>query len=158
MTFLDIEQRRAIVDRRAISERLAGGGDITATLREALKTGRAEIARRLERHPGSGRSTAQAIAYLHDQIVRLAFDQVSGGASPGLALVGRKVPECLGTRRRRIPGRLFELPDGGVESHDVGMLAAGQVDRRLENGHAAWPSTTVVRLDTPSLSRASSCT
>ena len=84
MSFLDVENRRAIIDRRAIADRLGGlragkrlNSDATAILREALASGRAEIARRLANEPGHGRSAAQAIAFLHDQLVRLAYDFVT---------------------------------------------------------------------------------
>jgi [protein-PII] uridylyltransferase len=82
MTLLDIENRRAIIDRRAIAERIAGlsgkklNTHVAATLREALASGREEIARRLVDEPGRGRSAAQATAFLHDQLVRLAYDFV----------------------------------------------------------------------------------
>ena len=84
MSFLDVENRRAIIDRRAIADRLSGlragkrlNSDAATILREALASGRSEIARRLTIEPGHGRSAAQAIAFLHDQLVRLAFDFVT---------------------------------------------------------------------------------
>src|SRR5207237_8356268 len=47
------------------------------------------IGRRLGEEPGNGRAAAEATAFLHDQLVRLAFDfSIQGGASEGLALVG----------------------------------------------------------------------
>src|SRR5438552_13037547 len=82
MNFLDVENRRAIVDRRAIADRLGGlrgkkiKGEAAAILRGALEYGRAEIARRLTEQPGNGRAAAQATAFLHDQLVRLAYDFV----------------------------------------------------------------------------------
>lgn len=99
MSFLDIENRRAIVDRRAIADRLGGlsagkslAGEALSILRGALDRGRAEVARRLTEEPGNGRSAAQATAYLHDQLVRLAFDfvcaRVIGHGVEDLALVG----------------------------------------------------------------------
>src|SRR5439155_21345549 len=68
-------------------------GAAAATLRGALEYGRAEIARRLTEDPGNGRAAAQATAYLHDQLVRLAYDFVCGRVldqPPGgeFALVG----------------------------------------------------------------------
>src|SRR5882757_7909986 len=62
-------------------------------LRTALANGRAEIARRLAVEPGHGRATAQATAFLHDQLVRLAYDFVTQRVldeppETGLALVG----------------------------------------------------------------------
>jgi [protein-PII] uridylyltransferase len=83
MTLLDIENRRAIVDRRALAERLHGVRpgkrllpEATAILRGALESGRAEIAKRLDQKPGNGRGAAQATAFLHDQLVRLSYDFV----------------------------------------------------------------------------------
>jgi [protein-PII] uridylyltransferase len=100
MSFLDVENRRAIIDRRTITERLAGvrsgkKADLgaAAILRGALEYGRAEIAKRLTEQPGNGRAAAQATAFLHDQLVRLAYefatrDAADAGAAEGLALVG----------------------------------------------------------------------
>jgi [protein-PII] uridylyltransferase len=99
MNFLDVENRRAIIDRRAVAEELNGLGagkkltaEAAAILREALERGRAEIAKRLAEQPGHGRSAAQATAYLHDQLVRLTYDFVTSyvgdAPSESLALVG----------------------------------------------------------------------
>src|SRR3954463_11234203 len=84
MNFLDVENRRAIIDRRAIADRLGGlragkklTGEAAAILRGALEYGRAEVARRLTLEPGNGRAAAQATAFLHDQLVRLAYDFVA---------------------------------------------------------------------------------
>jgi [protein-PII] uridylyltransferase len=100
MTFLDIDNRRAIIDRRLVADGLAAleagkppGSEAAALLRRALTDGHKEIARRLAGQPGNGRAAAQAHAFLNDQIVRLAYDFVCGavvGAScgDGLALVG----------------------------------------------------------------------
>jgi [protein-PII] uridylyltransferase len=79
---LDIPQRRAIIDRRALSDALVAlgkdGADprpgATALLKGALSDGRAEIARRLEQKPYQGSETAAAYAFLTDQILRLAYD------------------------------------------------------------------------------------
>jgi [protein-PII] uridylyltransferase len=83
----DVENRRALIDRRSVAEQLAED-DPAAVLANALAAGRAEVARRLAAEPGRGRAAARATAYLHDQLVRLAFDHVTGGADPGMALVG----------------------------------------------------------------------
>jgi [protein-PII] uridylyltransferase len=100
MSSLDVENRRAIIDRREVAERLSSlkagrklAGDASALLREALTAGRAEIAQRLRAQPGNGRSAAQGHAFLHDQIVRLAHDFVcerivKEPKGAGLALVG----------------------------------------------------------------------
>src|SRR5438445_8930767 len=83
MSFLDVENRRAIIDRRALADRIGGlraskklNAEAAAFLREALEYGRAEIAKRLTEAPGNGRAAAQATAFLHDQLVRLAYDFV----------------------------------------------------------------------------------
>ena len=78
-----IADRRAIIDRRALSDRLASlpaAGALpaaTTLLRDALAAGRAEVARRLDEAPSRGRSAAAATAFLHDQLLRLAFDFVT---------------------------------------------------------------------------------
>ena len=95
MSALDpVDSRRAIIDRRALAERIAATrpgkrrtGEVTAILREALASGREEIARRLAEEPGRGRAAARATAFLHDQIVRLAYDSAAP-ETPGIALVG----------------------------------------------------------------------
>jgi [protein-PII] uridylyltransferase len=84
MSFLDVENRRAIIDRRGLGSRIGGlreskklTAETAAILRGALDYGRAEIARRLTEAPGNGRAAAQATAFLHDQVVRLAYDFVT---------------------------------------------------------------------------------
>jgi [protein-PII] uridylyltransferase len=83
--FSHVVQRRAIIDRRALVDALAdiGSGEGTVQskrsalaliLRAALADGRAEIARRLSEKPSAGRATAEAQAFLVDQIMRLLFD------------------------------------------------------------------------------------
>jgi len=83
MSLLNVNHRRAIIDRRAVAEQLARlrvgkklAAEAVPILRSALEQGRSEIARRLTDHPGDGRSAAQATAFLHDQLVRLAYDFV----------------------------------------------------------------------------------
>ena len=83
MSFLDIDNRRAIIDRRAIADRFQAlsaskkaQAEAASILRGALEYGRAEISKRLIEHPGEGRATAKATAYLHDQVVRLVHDFV----------------------------------------------------------------------------------
>jgi [protein-PII] uridylyltransferase len=91
--------QRAIIDRRALADRIqalkAGkrlSREVTEILKGALAAGRTEIARRLAAEPGEGRAAAQATAFLHDQIVRLAFDFVMqrllNAPGGGIALVG----------------------------------------------------------------------
>lgn len=85
--FSALPNRRAIIDRRAVTDHLeqilsgAAGADITvlrgkivAVLAEALATGRTEAMRRLETHPTNGRETVQAFAFLTDQILRILYD------------------------------------------------------------------------------------
>jgi [protein-PII] uridylyltransferase len=82
MILPDVDNRRLIIDRRALSDRIAGlsgkklNRHVSGILGEALASGRAEIARRLIDEPGRGRAAAQATAFLHDQLVRLAYDFV----------------------------------------------------------------------------------
>jgi [protein-PII] uridylyltransferase len=83
MSLLDVDHRRAIIDRRAIAGRIADlragkriNAQASAILKDALAAGREEIARRLVREPGRGRTAAQATAFLHDQLVRIAHDFV----------------------------------------------------------------------------------
>ena len=78
-----IAERRAIIDRRALGDAIMALperrllANATALLREALAEGRAEVAARLGAAPGRGRSAAAATAFLHDQLIRLAFDLVT---------------------------------------------------------------------------------
>jgi [protein-PII] uridylyltransferase len=74
--FDSVSDRRAIIDRRMLADRLADGNsnDAVATLKQALDEGRAEIARRIAAEPGRGRVHAAATAWMTDQLVRLAFD------------------------------------------------------------------------------------
>jgi [protein-PII] uridylyltransferase len=82
-----IPNRRAIIDRRGLSDRLAtfgpdNRGEVTALLKQALADGRAEIARRLEARPYAGTEAAAAYAFLTDQVVRLVHDHVVGRLYP----------------------------------------------------------------------------
>ena len=88
-----IHNRRAIIDRRALVDELATGmarcADFAArrrlladTLRGALLAGRAELALRLEAHPGRGLELAAAQSFLTDQLLRLACDTVVGQLYP----------------------------------------------------------------------------
>ena len=96
-----IEDRRGIVDRRAVADRIAGSPDALGTiLASALAHGRAEIERRLALAPSRGRMAAACTAFLADQLVRLAFDaaatkvsdaaatKVGGAVAERIALVG----------------------------------------------------------------------
>lgn len=91
-----VESRRTIIDRRDIADALAAipagkdrNGHALKLLRGALEQGRAEVGRRLAMAPDGGRSAARATAYLHDQLVRLAYDfVVSAGEPEPMAVVG----------------------------------------------------------------------
>ncbi|RYY27180.1 MAG: [protein-PII] uridylyltransferase [Sphingomonadales bacterium] len=81
--FDSVPNRRALIDRRGVAERLAGleaadGTKLrqaaTAELRIALDAGRAEIARRIAEHPSRGLEAAAAGAFLIDQLLRLLWD------------------------------------------------------------------------------------
>ena len=80
--FSFLPNRRAIIDRKALAGSMAAleGSDprpaAARLLKEALASGRSEIARRLEEKPYQGSETAAAYAYLTDQILRLAYDFV----------------------------------------------------------------------------------
>ncbi|MFT3977437.1 MAG: [protein-PII] uridylyltransferase [Sphingomonas bacterium] len=84
--FANLANRRAIIDRRALSDRVAAlemadpaslRRAVTAELKLALDAGRAEIARRLTEHPSRGLEAANAQAFLIDQILRVLFDLVT---------------------------------------------------------------------------------
>ncbi|HUG45725.1 MAG TPA: [protein-PII] uridylyltransferase [Sphingomicrobium sp.] len=88
--FDPVDDRRAIIDPRAIAGQLAGANQAKAAkvLAKALEGGRAEIARRLRAHPGRGRAAARSTAYLHAQLVRLAYEHVTGESPLDVAIVG----------------------------------------------------------------------
>ncbi len=78
-----LPNRRAIIDRRGIADRLLTltakdetglRNAATAILKPALEAGRAEIARRLEAQPTNGHDVASAQAYLTDQLLRIIYD------------------------------------------------------------------------------------
>lgn len=81
--FDSIPHRRAIIDRRALADDLAAlDAPDTARLRQAaalrlkqaLESGRAEIARRLIDHPARGHESAASGAFLMDQLLRVLWD------------------------------------------------------------------------------------
>ena len=80
--FDHLPNRRAIVDRRALTDALLSLPEqdrpalrrtATAMLRTALDTGRAEIARRLAVHPSRGLEAANGGAYLTDAVLKALF-------------------------------------------------------------------------------------
>ena len=80
--------RRSIIDRRALSDRIAAlpdnglKGAATRLLADALESGRSEIAARLGEHPASGRRAAASYAFLSGQVVRLVHDLVTNRFYP----------------------------------------------------------------------------
>ena len=88
--FEPIDDRRAIIDPRALGDQIHGLSQAKAAeaLTKALNMGRAEIEKRLRAKPDRGRAAARSTAYLHAQIVRLAFEYVTGDTVPELAIVG----------------------------------------------------------------------
>jgi [protein-PII] uridylyltransferase len=81
--FDSVPNRRALIDRRTVAERLAAveASDpaelrraATVVLKAALDAGQAEIARRLAEHPSRGHEMAAAGAFLIDQLLRLLWD------------------------------------------------------------------------------------
>ncbi|MGE0775834.1 MAG: bifunctional uridylyltransferase/uridylyl-removing protein, partial [Sphingomonadaceae bacterium] len=91
--FENIPHRRAIIDRRLLTEQLQ---DIDAAskdsaklrlaavplFREALVRGREEIARRLLAAPSRGNEIASSYAFLTDQLLRAIFDFTTGRLYP----------------------------------------------------------------------------
>ena len=160
MSLFDIENRRAIIDRRALTDRIAGvrpgkkqSSEVSAILREALEAGRAEIGRRLTEEPGHGRAAAQATAFLHDQIVRLAYDYVTErmvGAPIGgeVALVG-----LGGTGRGEMaPYSDFDLMVLTAKAPSAEVNAAAEAilhllwDLKLKVGHSVRSTSELIAL------------
>ena len=146
-----VTDRRAIIDRRGVGERLglAKEDERGAVLKSALAAGREEIARRLEAAPARGRAAAAAMAYLADQIVRLAFDAaVIGREGAGeIALVG-----LGGTGRGEMApfsdvDLLFLVPSGGHELAgpliEATLYLLWQMDWKV--GHAVRDVDDVLR-------------
>ncbi|NNC48840.1 MAG: [protein-PII] uridylyltransferase [Sphingomonas sp.] len=78
----DVDNRRSIIDRRALADRLSAlqhpdREDGTAIIAEAYEAGRDEIACRLAAEPGRGRVHAASYAFLADQVVRLGWDFIT---------------------------------------------------------------------------------
>ena len=88
--FNPIEDRRAIIDPRKLHDQLSDvdSGKAATILGKALERGRGEIAKRLRSQPDRGRAAARSTAYLQAQLVRLAYEYVTGDSPPELAIVG----------------------------------------------------------------------
>ncbi|WP_374763217.1 [protein-PII] uridylyltransferase [Yunchengibacter salinarum] len=92
MPLAQIKDRKAIIDRKALMGRVAELAEthrdtalnqaMVALLKEAHASGMAEIRQRFEAGTMGGRRTARAIAYLTDQILRVAFDVVTEHLHP----------------------------------------------------------------------------
>ncbi|GMN03480.1 [protein-PII] uridylyltransferase [Erythrobacter sp. MTPC3] len=91
MTRTRVPGQRAIIDRRALSERVsqlaeAGGPDarqdIVGALRDALSAGREELDRRLLEKPSAGHECAAGHAFLTDQMIRVIHDYVIAHVYP----------------------------------------------------------------------------
>ena len=85
LRFDNISNRRAIIDRRALSDAAraieaatadpqARRAQCVALVRQALKDGRAELKRRIAEHPSRGSELAASYAFLTDQLLRVVFD------------------------------------------------------------------------------------
>ncbi len=88
--FEPIANRRSIIDPRKLGDKLSNcdPGKAGELLSRALESGRKEIAKRLRAKPNHGRAAAHSTAYLHIQLVRLAYEHVTGDSAPELAIVG----------------------------------------------------------------------
>ncbi|QIQ87283.1 [protein-PII] uridylyltransferase [Erythrobacter sp.] len=91
MTLPRVPGQRAIIDRRALAERIAAlveeRGDtaragVVEALRDALEQGRAELARRLSEKPSAGHEITAGHAFLTDQLLRVIHDHVTAHVYP----------------------------------------------------------------------------
>ena len=91
--FDSVPNRRGVIDRRAVADRLKALADSGASadarragcaeiLGAALAEGRSELSRRLREAPSRGREQAHAQAFLTDQLLRLVFDFVTTSLYP----------------------------------------------------------------------------
>jgi [protein-PII] uridylyltransferase len=142
--------QRAIIDRRALADRIAAlpdkhlAANAAKLLQQALASGREEIARRLAEQPGEGRAIATAIAFLHDQIVRLVFDLVAHRMQPDSALEHHVALVGLGGTGRGEMAPFSDLdlmflttsaPSPGIEEA-VGRILHLLWDLQLKVGHS----------------------
>ncbi|MGB7654801.1 MAG: [protein-PII] uridylyltransferase, partial [Novosphingobium sp.] len=87
-----IQNQRAVIDRRALAAAIADVVEakgvakarpaVVELLRAALSDGREEIALRLAGHPSAGHDSAEAQAFLVDQLIRVIHDHVIGDLYP----------------------------------------------------------------------------
>ena len=85
MNSVKIPRQRAIIDRRKTAEAInalvaekgdAARNEIVSLLKDVLRNGRAEIAKRLAENPSAGHECVAAQALLIDQMLRLVHDHV----------------------------------------------------------------------------------
>ena len=78
--------QRAIIDRRALADEVAGLHETQGTkaraaivkaLRAALDAGRAELERRLAEAPSAGHEVTGGYSFLTDQLLRVIHDHVT---------------------------------------------------------------------------------
>ncbi|MCK0129541.1 [protein-PII] uridylyltransferase [Erythrobacter sp. F6033] len=86
-----VPKQRAIIDRRAIAERIndlvvehgeKARLEVVGALQEALESGRAELAARLLANPSAGHDCTTGHAFLVDQLVRVIHDYVTEHVYP----------------------------------------------------------------------------
>jgi len=92
MSAISIPNQRAVVDRRALAEAVAGAvarsdtqkarPQVVALLKDALEQGRAELARRLAEQPSAGYQCVLGQAFLVDQLIRVMHDHVIADVFP----------------------------------------------------------------------------
>ncbi|MCJ8190984.1 [protein-PII] uridylyltransferase [Sphingomicrobium aestuariivivum] len=164
-----IEDRRAIIDRRALDDRLEtlpygdkARAPALEIIGEALEQGRAEIDRRMVAQPYRGRVHAAATSFLYDQLLRLAYDVVTQRLFPNpnptpaerLCLVG-----IGGTGRGEMAPHsdldlLLLVPDrrnAWVEQAIEGLLYL-LWDLQLKVGHAVRTPEEVIALSKTDMS------
>ena len=126
--FDHIPNRRAIIDRRALAERIAAidaadaplRAQATQLLKAALADGRTEIQRRLAAHPSRGLEASNAQAYLTDQLLRLLYDLATQRLHP---LANPTVGERMTLIAVGGYGRAEMAPYSDV---DIGFLTPGK--------------------------------
>jgi len=121
--------QRAIIDRRALAETIAAlhaaegaaaRAAIVKALRDALDTGRAELARRLGEAPSAGHEVTAGFSFLMDQLLRVIHDHVSTHLYP---VAGRTQAERLAILAVGGYGRAEMAPNSDV---DVAFITPGK--------------------------------
>ncbi|MEO8141180.1 MAG: [protein-PII] uridylyltransferase [Sphingomicrobium sp.] len=148
-----IDDRRRIIDRRALADRIAGSPDSQgAILESALADGRIEIEHRLADAPSRGRMAAACTAFLADQLVRLAFDaaaaKLGSEVASRIALVG-----LGGTGRGEMAPYsdidlmfLVRPDDVAAAAHLVEATLYSLWDLKLKIGHAVRTPDELIAL------------